>query len=954
MRFLANGDFNFPFDWVIYWMKHFYIWSFQSGTPNPDGLIRLPGRIFNFIAFGLFGNIGASYFYLFATLIVAFVAFYFFAQNFLRIRQTSVLLVGSLFFACNPIFLGNLAKVGLVLAAAMLPLCLLAIKAAFERRKFRYFLLLIVCLNISFLHPYNFTVNAAISAIYFAYMAWQHREFVLKQFHKFVMVGVFALLLNAYFILPLASMGTVSKDVISDNVVPTAVDYTALVNVSNTGDLFTGFSLSKNIFLDFDFYDSAYRTIYFLGVFTFYGLLIALFLQAEKRLKVQEKRQAALFLAGFLVLIALATTTFLHLDSLIKFLISMPGGWAFRSPLKWQLYIPLVLFGLLVVLLARVTDKSRLTMIHVGLGITFIMINAYVIGDVYRKILTPRSFENFASLANTDLNQKTLLFVNNNDCMDYLRSNQRVTTELTQLFISKNMQVKRVLADNLDIINLGSYDYVMACRAKPALAATLQERYQFAREQSFADETFNLYRNNQPTEHVYIPEKIYSLDEPQRIADKANFTNSLLDVPLRFVSGEEKHDGTTTLLDIFDNIGPENIRRNAIETTIPATKETRHLYVRTDENPLFYGIAGDTLTLSGQTGNGLRAWPDTKTGVALPTDRELKVRLTDPQLSTTNLVGNYSLEEGLWQQNVSDCYAYDNYPDIDMKLDESKSTDGKKSLRLEARRHIACSGPDQIDVKSGEHYLVHFDYQSTGKKDYAGYHVSFDDPAQTFIQERLSTTKGEWGDYSREVRVPEGATHMRLMLYAYPDGNDETKTVTTYYDKVSITKIPPLQDRFYIVSGSDSAMTPPRTMEFDVVDPTKKAVRIRGATKPFFLATTETYSPLWRLGINQGSAGPFAKVHPVATEDQLKLNNTMSAWYIDPGKLCKQANENCARQSDGSYDFDMTIEFLPQRSFYVGGIISLVAAVGGGAYYLYDRKRDSQRTTLGRWLWRKR
>lgn len=952
MRFLANGDFNFPFDWIIYWMKHFYIWSFQSGTPNPDGLIRLPGRIFNFMMFGLFGNIGASYFYLISTLIIAFVAFYFFARNFLRIRQTSVLIVGSLFFACNPIFLGNLAKVGLVLAAAMLPLCLLAIKAAFERRRFRYFLLLILCLNISFLHPYNFTVNAAVSAIYFAYMAWQHREFVLKQFHKFVMVGVFALLLNAYFILPLASMGTVSKDVISDNVVPTAVDYTALVNVSNTGDLFTGFSLSKNIFLDFDFYDAAYRTIYFLGVFAFYGLLIALFLQAERRLKVHEKRQAALFLAGFLVLIALATTTFLHLDSLIKFLISMPGGWAFRSPLKWQLYIPLVLFGLLVVLLARITDRSRLTMIHVGLGVTFIMMNAYVIGDVYRKILTPRSFENFASLAAADLNQKTLLFVNNNDCMDYLRSNQRVTTELTQLFISKNMQVKRVLSDNLDIINLGSYDYVMGCRAKPTLATTLQERYQFTRDQSFANDTFNLFRNNQPTEHVYIPSQVYTIDETRRVADKANFTQGILDEPFRFVAGAG-NTATTQLRDIFERVGPGNIRRNAVETTIPASQTPTHLYARTGGNPLFYGISGDALTLSGQSGNGLRAWPDEKTGVELPLDKELKVRLTDTQLSTTNLVRNYSLEEGLWQQNVSDCYAYDNYPDIDMKLDESKSTDGKKSLQLEARRHIACSGPDQIDVKPGEHYLVHFNYQSTGKKDYAGYHVSFDDPAQTFIQERLSTTKGEWHDYSREVRVPEGATHMRLMLYAYPDGNDETKTITTYYDKVSITKVPPLQDRFYTVSDTEGGTTAPRTMEFTVIDPTKKAVRIRGATKPFFLATTETYSPLWRLGVNQGPSGPFAKVHPVSAENQLKLNNTMNAWYVDPVKLCEQTS-SCTRQADGSYDFDMTIEFLPQRSFYVGGIISLVTAVTGALYYLYDRRRDRQRTTLGRWLWRRR
>ena len=181
---------------MLYWIKHFYIWSFQSGTPNPDGRIRLPGRIFNFIVFGASGNVGVSYFYLVSSLAVAFLAFYFFARNVLHIKKTSILLIGSLFFACNPIFLGNLAKVGLVLAAAMLPLCILAIHAAFERKRFRYFLPLILCLNLSFLHPYTFTVNALIGGIYFACMAWKHRLFVVDNLHKFALVAIVGILLN--------------------------------------------------------------------------------------------------------------------------------------------------------------------------------------------------------------------------------------------------------------------------------------------------------------------------------------------------------------------------------------------------------------------------------------------------------------------------------------------------------------------------------------------------------------------------------------------------------------------------------------------------------------------------------------------------------------------------------------------------------------------------------------
>ncbi|MEK7152866.1 MAG: hypothetical protein AAB834_02890, partial [Patescibacteria group bacterium] len=336
MHFLSAGDFNFPFEWAAYWVKHFYIWSFQSGTPNPDGLIRLPGRLFNFMAFGLFGNVGASYFYIISSLLIAFFAFFYFSRHFLQIKNVSIQLIGSLFFAFNPIFLGNLAKVGLVLAAAMLPLCLLAIQAAFVRKKVRYFLLLLVFLNISFLHPYTFTVNLLVSAGYFVFMASRHKAFVMDNIRKFVFIGIVGVALNMYFILPLASMGTVSKDIISTNVTPAAIDYTALVNVSNTGDFFTGFSLSKNVFKDFEFYNHAYQNVYFFGVFLFYIILLGLYLHADRRVKQGDRRQLGIFIAAFLILIALAATTVMHIDVLIKFLIGMPGGWAFRSPLKWQ------------------------------------------------------------------------------------------------------------------------------------------------------------------------------------------------------------------------------------------------------------------------------------------------------------------------------------------------------------------------------------------------------------------------------------------------------------------------------------------------------------------------------------------------------------------------------------------------------------------------------------------
>jgi hypothetical protein len=952
MRFLANGDFNFPFEWTIYWAKHFYIWSFQSGTPNPDGLIRLPGRVLNFLVFGLFGNVGVSYFYLLSSLAVAFVAFYFFAKNFLGVRQRSVLILGALFFALNPIFLGNLAKVGLVLAAAMLPLCLLAIKAAFEKRRMRYFLLFFACLNISFLHPYTFTVNVGVSAAYFLYLAWRQRQFVFANVHKFIMIAVAGVLLNLYFALPLMSMGTVSKDVISDNVVPTAQDYTALVNVSNTGDLFTGLSLSKNIFLDFDFYNSSYRSIYFLGVFAFYVLLIAIYVSVEKRLKQEEKRRLALFLGAFLVLIALATTTFMNLDVLIKFLIGMPGGWAFRSPLKWQLYIPLVLFGVLVALLARVTDRVRMAAFQAGLIVIFVMMNAYVTVDVVKKIMTPRSFENFGALMQTDLDNKTLLFVNNGECMDFLRAHPRVTTELGQVFVSKEVQVKRVLSDSIDGVNLGSYDYVLGCKPEVRLTSMLKQQYQFEPKQAYAQNTFQLYANKQPSPPVYAADKVFSLPEPVgRVADKYQFAAQELGTPLRFVPGENSGVPTTGLHDVFETIQTKNIEKGEIRSSI-ATREggKQQLFARDngDGTPLFYRLEGSQITLSSHATGGMQALTP-GLGLDLPERPGFDIKLLDPAFDGKNLIRNSSLEQGLWRSKVSDCYAFDKQPDIAMKLSKEHS-DGRQALQLEAKRHIACSGPDKRAVKPKEHYAISFDYQSLGKKRFAGYHVIFDDPKHTFIQERLPEHGDGWHDFSREVEVPEGATHLKIMLYAYPEGGDSPAATMTRYDNLRLFKVPALQDRFYLVSGNEQKLQRPSQLTYTIVDPTKKAVTVKGAGHPFFLATSETYSPLWRLGIDKGSA--FSAMKPLPGAKQVRLNGTMNAWYVDPAGACKQAEAGCVKQADGTYDLTLAMTFTPQRSFYVGAVISGLTFIACVIYFIYSHQRDhasGSRKGGGRW-----
>lgn len=946
MQFLSQGDYNFPFEWPLYWAKHVYMWSFQSGTPNPDGFIRLPGRVFNFVVFALFGNMAVSYFYVIFSLLVAFAAFYLFSRYFLKVKSLSVTVLGSLFFACNPLFLGNLAKVGLVFAAAMLPLCFVVLQQAFEKQRLRYLVLWIVCLNLSLMHPYTFIVNSAASGIYFCWLAWRNRHFMLSRWSQLLGIGLVAVLLNAYFILPVLSLGSVSKDLISDNVVPTQTDYTSLVNFSNTGDLFTGLALAKNVFLDFDFYNDTYRPLYLLGTFGFYALMIAAYLSTEKYLNARDKRHMAVLLGSFLVLVILATTMVFGVNELIKILITLPAGWAFRSPLKWQLYVPVALFGVLVLLLNNMGDDKRRGYVQLGLVLCFVLMNGFLFYDISKALLTPRTVTHFTALANINLSGRTLLYVNSPSCMKFTQDNPRLVTELNQVFVSQNVQVKRVLIDDLASVNVGSYDYVLSCIDNLQLPLTHQ--YRFAKTDSFVSGAYQLYTNRAIEPQVYAISGLYSLQNTADVGAAYQFA-STGNQPFAFLPEGSAAASAGDLIDVFGALSAGDIHGSTVQASVAVPQNAAYdLSVRPDTSQLYYQQTGPTqFNLAAEPTPGYTSL-SSQHAIALPlsSSQPLQITYRNTHFTYQNLIKDSSFETGLWQKHVDDCYNFDNQPEISMALDKSVKTDGAASLRLSAARHIACTEPPAIGVHPGDHYLISFDYQSTGN-DNAGLHIAFDDNDGSSITHRLPAATNKWHHYSDEIVIPATAHHAYLSLYAYPGRNEQA--AITHYDSVSFMQIPPLQNRLYLTSARQKTPTAPANISYRTINPTKKVVTISHASKPFYLASSDSFDPLWQLAFTGSAATSdwsLAK-NQLATTNHVRLNGTMNAWYIDPAQLCGQ--RQCAHNSDGTYSMHLTMQYVPQHWFYVGALFSCVTWVSTVAYFGFvaiKSRRKTQRYKL--------
>lgn len=957
MRFISNGDFLFPFTWPIYAGQQFYTWSYQNGAANPDGIIRMPGRLLDLVVFMICGNVGFGYFYLFSILLIVFASFWAFANYFLQIKQKSVQLVGALLFTINPITLGNLAKVGLIFAAAMLPLCLIVLQRAFNRHSFGYFLLWVVLLNISLLHPYTFLVNAFVSCCYFAYRAFRDRQFIWKNILKFVLVGIVAILLNMYFLLPQASQGSLSKDTLTSSISSAPTDYTALVDVSNTGDIFTGLSLSKNVLKDFDFYDATYMPVYFLGTFLLYIILFGVYVAVEQRLTRRDKLWFTIMLAAFLVLILLSTVKFLHVDVLIKQLIQLPGGWAFRSPLKWQLYIPLAMCSMLVIALAYVGSGIKRGLLYTALGVVFILMNGYIADDVFNRILTPRSINAFSALEKTNLEHKNMLFINSDKCIAYQQNNPFVTTELNQILISKKTQVKRISQANADTINVGSFDYVLDCQ--DSSRTLLMTNYSFKPQQTFADNSFQLYENLDQQHYIGATAQMYDLKNHSQVGDKYDFATKTLGKDFDFATVQEKNIPVAELQDAFEAISFDNIRDKTIENSLELTKSgDQTLYIKDVGEPLYYQQTGNNLRFSSQPQNGYKASQpqDGKSQIEVNGQRgeTLHFSYIDPAFEYKNIMPNASLESGAWQKKVDDCYAFDNLPGkLGMSIKHDDKTEGKQSLELSAGSHIACTGPDNIAVQGGKQYLLGFEYKNIGGQ-YAGWHISFDDPNETSMSGRMRGTNHQnWQTFARAITIPKDATHMHFVVYAYPDSSGIHPGIARY-DNFKFAGIPNIQNRFYLAKNSSKNLSTPASVSHHSVNPTKTTINVSGAHTPFYLTTNETYTSQWRLELNDDklhSGWPFAHPTTVPPNTHLKINGSKNGWYIDPEALCKNQSQACHKNSDGSYDLRLAMEFAPQRWFNVGIAISGITALGTALFFA---RRLRFEAPAGRYtLWRR-
>jgi hypothetical protein len=160
-------------------------------------------------------------------------------------------------------------------------------------------------------------------------------------------------------------------------------------------------------------------------------------------------------------------------------------------------------------------------------------------------------------------------------------------------------------------------------------------------------------------------------------------------------------------------------------------------------------------------------------------------------------------------------------------------------------------------------------------------------------------------------------------------------------------------------------------LEYRQINPTKYVVKVSGASQSFPLFFSDAFHSGWKLYLEENqsdkgdkfigqernnskqnenlSAGRFYDLlfrQSVLNDRHFIANGYANGWWVDLNKL--NGSGDVLKNADGSYDFSLTIEFEPQKYFYMGIFISvgtLLLCLAVLFYSLcllrYNKKRQS-------------
>ncbi len=369
--YFVHGDFSFPFYRENFLRQYYPMWDSVLGRGNFENVFRIPLRL-PFLALAWLGvDMGTiQKLILTVPLLVAGLCMYLLVWRVTaglalspRFRAT-VALFGGLAYGYNPIMIGFVLMAGFLYSLALLPLALLTYYEGLQRRSLRYLLVTALLVLVSVAHPFLLALWF-IGFFLLSCAAWlgQKKVGIVRALGSLAVVGIVFAVLFSFYLIPFVGAAWSSGEGELD---PEALGHYALSRP--TFDLLSEHRLTSFLFRVRDRIawtplvptDAAARARWGAGS----AILVGLTLCGPWlwRRRTAFAHHAFVLHSYWFFLIAVL---FLQgnrgplADAYWWATTNLPLGWAFRSPLKWQMAAALPTAFLATLFLAIALERAQ-------------------------------------------------------------------------------------------------------------------------------------------------------------------------------------------------------------------------------------------------------------------------------------------------------------------------------------------------------------------------------------------------------------------------------------------------------------------------------------------------------------------------------------------------------------------------------------------------------------------
>lgn len=314
--------------------------------------------------------------------------------------------------------------------------------------------------------------------------------------------------------------------------------------------------------------------------------------------------------------------------------------------------------------------------------------------------------------------------------------------------------------------------------------------------------------------------------------------------------------------------------------------------------------------------------------VKVPQEGNYEIFIKGNKVETTEINGNQVQTNGEW-----------------VKFGEGNLEKGEQELVLPVSGISENLIDDNLRIKDyqpGAIYRISFDYKAPKG---AGFFIAEGKSGETVRTDLVST-----GDifshfemfFKSSSEVADASVHLSISVA----GEENLKVERIYQPEIILKSSPQ-----YAIRNPQSV---PK-ITFVEINSTKYRVNIEGASQPYMLVFSESFHPGWKAyiqnvkcddGYGKVTAGYFngeinEGTHkdvfldkntfetwgkePLAEEKHLLVNGYANSWYIKP------------EDTGGRENYELIIEYWPQRLFYISLSVSLATLLGCLGYLGMER-----------------